>query len=51
MDLQEDRVSLSGLGPEQIKRKLQHYKDSGGDSALLGHFISPPLTGIKNIAR
>jgi|TARA_B100000214_G_scaffold263323_1_gene194783 ABC-type enterobactin transport system permease subunit len=39
MDLQEDRVSLSGLGPEQIKRKLQHYKDSGGDSALLGHFI------------
>ena len=39
MNLQEDRVSLTGLGPEQVKRKLQQYKDSGGDTALLGHFI------------
>ena len=39
MELQEDRVRLSGLSPEQIKRKLKSYEESGGDTALLGHFI------------
>ena len=39
MDLGEDKVSVTSLSAEQIKQKLEQYKDSGGDIALLGHFI------------
>ena len=39
MDLEEDRIRVNSLSPEQIKRKLEHYKSSGGDTALLGHLI------------
>jgi hypothetical protein len=39
MDLGEDKVSVTSLSSEQIKRKLEQYKDGGGDTALLGHFI------------
>ena len=39
MQLGEEKVSVTGLSPEQIRHKLEHYKASGGDTALLGHFI------------
>ena len=32
MDLGEEKVSVTSLSAEQIKQKLEQYKDSGGDS-------------------
>ncbi len=39
MKIGEEKISVASLPPDQIKRKLEHYKASGGDTALLGHFI------------
>jgi len=39
MNLGKESVQFSNLEPDQVKRKLEHYKNSGGDTALLGHFI------------
>ena len=39
MDLQDEGIRVSSLLAEQIKRKLKHFESSGGDTALLGHFI------------